>query len=100
MTATTPEIEALAAEIGEAVYLDLAKWHLYLNDAKLHGALAERLYPMLEGGVPDEAQVRDALAAIPVTIGGGRRELPLADFVPAACLPDLMERLRDYCDRR
>ncbi|MGL6338716.1 MAG: DUF3181 family protein, partial [Waterburya sp.] len=34
--ATTQEIEALAAQIGENVYIDIAKWHLYLNDAHLH----------------------------------------------------------------
>lgn len=38
-------IEALAAEIGENVYMDIAKWHLYLSDAHLHTVLAEQLYP-------------------------------------------------------
>ena len=33
MTSTTPEIEALAAELGEQVYIDVAKWHLFLAEA-------------------------------------------------------------------
>lgn len=31
----TPLIERLAAEIGRDIYMDVAKWHLYLADAKL-----------------------------------------------------------------
>ncbi|HAX78262.1 MAG TPA: thylakoid-associated protein, partial [Cyanobacteria bacterium UBA11372] len=44
-TNTTESIEALAAEIGENVYMDIAKWHLYLREAHLHTLLAERMYP-------------------------------------------------------
>ncbi|BAU43893.1 DUF3181 family protein [Leptolyngbya sp. O-77] len=29
-------IEALAAELGKEVYIDVAKWHLYLRDAHLN----------------------------------------------------------------
>ncbi len=50
MANTTQAIESLAAEIGENVYIDIAKWHLYLNDAHLHTVVAEQLYPMLENG--------------------------------------------------
>lgn len=44
---TTEVIEAIAAEIGEAVYIDVAKWHLYLSNAHLHTVVAEQVYPML-----------------------------------------------------
>ncbi|MBC6424150.1 MAG: DUF3181 family protein [Hormoscilla sp. SP5CHS1] len=44
---TTEAIESLAAEIGDKVYIDIAKWHLYLNDAHLHAVLAEQFYPLL-----------------------------------------------------
>ena len=46
----TRNIEKLAAEIGENIYIDVAKWHLYLAEAHLHTQLAEQLYPLLEGG--------------------------------------------------
>ena len=46
--ANTQDIENLAAKIGETVYIDVAKWHLYLNDAKLHVVVAEKAYPLLE----------------------------------------------------
>jgi hypothetical protein len=36
---TAEAIERFAAEIGEQVYIDVAKWHLYLKDAHLHTAL-------------------------------------------------------------
>ena len=33
---TSEAIEALAQDIAENVYIDIAKWHLYLGDAKLN----------------------------------------------------------------
>lgn len=93
---TTPEIEALAAAIGEVVYLDIAKWHLYLSNAKLHGTVAEALYPLLDAGEPTLAQVETVLQQIPVSLGGGRRSVSLRDAVPDRCLADLLDRLRDY----
>ncbi len=45
---TTEIIESLAAEIGENVYIDVAKWHLYLSDAHLHTIVAQRTYQLLE----------------------------------------------------
>jgi Protein of unknown function (DUF3181). len=44
MANTTQAIESLAAEIGENVYIDIAKWHLYLSDAHLHTVVAQQLY--------------------------------------------------------
>ncbi|GAB4343870.1 MAG: DUF3181 family protein [Cyanophyceae cyanobacterium] len=93
---TTREIEALAAAIGELVYLDLAKWHLYLSNAQLHVPVAEALYPLLEAGEPTQAQVETVLQQISVPLGGGRRSIPLRDAVPDRCLSDLLDRLRDY----
>jgi hypothetical protein len=39
----TQAVEALAAEIGENIYVDVAKWHLYLSDAHLHTTVAEKV---------------------------------------------------------
>ncbi len=92
-----PKLEALAAEIGDQVYLDIAKWHLPLNTAQLHKPLAEQLYPLIEGGqVPSEEQVNRILAQLPVKIGGGRHEVPLLDLLPMQGLVTLMDILEDY----
>ena len=49
--ANNQQIEDLAAEIGDKVYIDVAKWHLYLKDAKLHTTLAEQVFPLLNNGL-------------------------------------------------
>jgi hypothetical protein len=89
-------IEALAAEIGENVYMDIAKWHLYLSDAHLHTVVAEQLYPLLTANSLEESQVRQILENIPVKIGGGKREIPLIDLVPKDCQANLMDILEEF----
>lgn len=93
---TTEIIEAIAAEIGESVYLDIAKWHLYLSDAHLHTVVAEQLYPILTSNSLDENRVLQILQNIPVKIGGGRREIPLIDLLPVQCQVNLMDILEKY----
>lgn len=96
MANTTQAIESLAAEIGENVYIDIAKWHLYLNDAHLHTVVAEQLYPMLEDGKLDADKVGQVLQAISVKLGGGKREVPLADLIPMQCQVQLMDVLEEF----
>jgi hypothetical protein len=96
MANTTQAIESLAAEIGENVYIDIAKWHLYLRDAHLHTVLAEQLYPMLEDGKLDADKVGQVLQGIPVKLGGGKREVPLADLIPMQCQVQLMDVLEEF----
>ncbi|NEQ24408.1 MAG: DUF3181 family protein, partial [Microcoleus sp. SIO2G3] len=79
-SSTSEAIEALAAEIGENVYIDVAKWHLYLRDARLHTTLAERFYPLLQSGSFSRTQVEETLRSITVSLGGGQRELPLSEL--------------------
>ncbi len=93
---TTEIIEAIAAEIGENVYIDIAKWHLYLSDAHLHTVVAEQLYPILTSQSLDEDRVLQVLQKIPVKIGGGRREIPLIDLLPVQCQVNLMDILEKY----
>lgn len=93
---TTEAIEQLAAEIGENVYMDIAKWHLYLGDAHLHTTLAQQFYPMLEQGMPAEDEVLNVVKAIPVKIGGGKREIPLADLLPMQSQVHLMDVLEQF----
>ena len=95
---TSEIIEAIAAEIGENVYIDIAKWHLYLADAKLHTLLAEQLYPILTARSLSEDRVQQVLQNIPVKLGGGKKEVPLIDLVPARGQTDLMEILQKYQD--
>ncbi|MGD1919381.1 MAG: DUF3181 family protein, partial [Pleurocapsa sp.] len=72
--ANTQDIENLAAKIGEVVYIDVAKWHLYLNDAKLHTVVAEKVYPLLEDNSLSEDGVSSILQSIPIKLGGGTTE--------------------------
>ncbi len=96
-TNTTELLEALAAEIGENVYIDIAKWHLYLSNAKLHTVVAERMYPLLTSNKPiKEEDVIKILETISVKIGGGRREVPLADLLPLQCQVNLVDLLERY----
>jgi len=96
MANTTQAIESLAAEIGENVYIDIAKWHLYLSDAHLHTVLAEQLYPMLEDGNLNADKVGQVLQGIPVKLGGGKREVSLADLIPMQCQVQLMDVLEEF----
>lgn len=95
-SANSSDIEALAAEIGENIYIDIAKWHLYLRDAHLHTPIAEQVYPLFSNGPLEENQVLSILQAIPVKIGGGKRELPLADLLPMQCQVQLMDLLEEF----
>jgi hypothetical protein len=90
------EIEALAAEIGENIYIDVAKWHLYLAEAHLHTVLAEQLYPLVEDDSVSEDAVVAILQKIPVKLGGGKKELPLIDLLPMQCQVNLLDLLEEY----
>ncbi|NJO42818.1 MAG: DUF3181 family protein [Cyanobacteria bacterium CRU_2_1] len=96
MANSTEAIEKLAASIGENVYIDVAKWHLYLRDAHLHTVLAEQLYPLLTRDRLEEAQVLNVLKGIQVKLGGGKLEVTLADLLPMQSQVHLMDVLEDY----
>ncbi|KYC39929.1 thylakoid-associated protein [Scytonema hofmannii PCC 7110] len=94
---TTELLEALAAEIGDNVYIDIAKWHLYLSNAKLHTVVAEQLYSLITANKPvEENDVIRVLESIPVKIGGGKKELPLIDLLPLQCQVNLVDILEKY----
>ena len=96
-TNTNELIEALASEIGDNLYIDIAKWHLYLSNAKLHTIVAEKVYPLLVDNTISEDRVIDVLTSISVKIGGGRKELPLIDLLPLQSqmhLVDIMEKFQ------
>ncbi len=95
-TNTTELLEALAAEIGENVYIDIAKWHLYLSDAKMHTLVAEKMYPLITSNSVSEDRVTEVLSSIPVKIGGGKREISLIDLLPLQCQVNLVDILEKY----
>ncbi|WP_375509670.1 DUF3181 family protein [uncultured Nostoc sp.] len=95
-TNTTELLEALAAEIGENVYIDVAKWHLYLSNAKLHTVVAEQLYPLITSNAVNEDRVLQVLGSILIKIGGGKREVPLIDLLPLQCQVTLVDILEKY----
>jgi len=69
---------------------------LYLRDAHLHTVVAEQLYAMLEDGNLDDDRVGQVLQSIPVKLGGGKREVPLADLIPMQCQVKLMDVLEEF----
>ena len=98
--ASTAEIEALAAEIGDNIYLDIAKWHLYLSDAHLHTTLAEKFYPLIEDDNLNEDAVTKILEETKIKIGGGKKTLPLTDFLPMQCQVNLIDLLEEFQKNR
>lgn len=86
---TAATLEALASEIGEVVYIDIAQWHLYLRDAKvedarLHKTLANALYSKVaEGNISADA-IASALQAITVPLGGDSNSYPWRLWSPLA----------------
>lgn len=96
MANTTQTIASLADTIGKDIYIDVAKWHLYLSDAHLSIPLAEQLYPLLESKSLSEAEVTKVLQSISVKLGGGKREVPLSDLLPMQCQVNLMDLLEEF----
>ncbi len=93
---TTQAVESLAAEIGENIYIDVAKWHLYLSDAHLHTVVAEKIYPLLEDEAVTEEAIIDILSQISVSLGGGRKEVSLLDLLPKQCQMNLLDLLEEF----
>ncbi len=94
-SSNTEAIEQLAAAIGDNVYMDVAKWHLYLRDAHLHTFLADQLYPLLADDLQED-QVLHILRNTPVKLGGGKLEIPLADLLPMQAQMQLMDILEEF----
>jgi len=96
MANTTQDIENLAAQIGDNIYIDVAKWHLYLREAHLHTVVAEKVFPLLENDSLSENVVMSILREIQVTLGGGHLQVSLADLLPTKCQMDLIDLLEEY----
>jgi Protein of unknown function (DUF3181) len=93
---SSEQIERLAVAIAEDLYLDVAKWHLYVDDIKdekLHILLAEQLFPLVAEARITKDAVNQILAGIKITIGGGKQEIPMSQFIPASVESMLMDVL-------
>jgi Protein of unknown function (DUF3181) len=98
-TLSSNDREAFVAEIGKNIYIDVAKWHLYLAEAHLDTVLAEQLTPLLFESTIDEQRVMQVLSAMSVPLGGGKRELPLSDLMPMQSQVNLIDLLEDFQKR-
>ncbi|WP_448381141.1 DUF3181 family protein [Gloeomargarita sp.] len=96
----TEVIERLAAELGDRVYMDIARWHLYLREARLDKILAQRLYEQAQKGPVREEDALGLLREIMVDIGGGRRQIPLLDLVPVQGQLAYMDIVEAFQQRR
>ena len=97
----TITIEKLAAAISKEVYIDIAKWHLYLNDAKLAVPLAQKFYPLLNETkeLINTQAVKEVLASTKIEIGGGQKEIALTDLIPSQVQSKLLDVLVDFTER-
>ena len=93
---TSQDIEDLAADIGKDVYIDVAKWHLYLSDAHLHTTIAEKMATLIEDDDISDGSVQAVLKQISIQLGGGKKELPLIDLIPMQALVALMDILEEH----
>jgi Protein of unknown function (DUF3181) len=98
-TLSSIDREAFISEIGKNIYIDVAKWHLYLAEAHLDSTLAEPLIPLLFEPTIDEQQVMQVLSTLQVSVGGGKRELPLSDLMPMQSQVNLIDLLEDFQKR-
>jgi hypothetical protein len=89
-------IEKLAAAIAEEIYIDIAKWHLYLNDAHLHIPLAEKFFALDH---IDKVEMLKVLANTKIEIGGGKSEVSLSDLIPNPVQSKLLEILENFFDK-
>jgi hypothetical protein len=96
MANSSEQIEELASEIGDKIYIDVAKWHLYLKEAKLHTVLAEKAYPVISAGHITGDKVNEILAQVMVPLGGGRQELPLLELLPVTGQANLLDILQEF----
>jgi hypothetical protein len=94
--ASSEQLERLAAEIGDNVYIDVSNWHLYLKDAKLHTIVAEKALAAIAGKTVTGDTVNAVLAQVNISVGGGRKELPLSDLLPVTCQAKLLDILQDF----
>ena len=89
------QINELAISIADRLFIQVAKWNLYLGDAGLAKDLAIECQANFDQGA--NVAAKKGLEAIQVKLGGGRTILPLSRLIPSNQLFDLEEILEPYC---
>jgi hypothetical protein len=92
---TTQALESLAADIGESIYIEVAKWHLYLSDAHLDKTVAEKAFALIEDQAVSSSAIAKILQDIKVPIGGGKQQISLSELIPDAGQSKLLQLLED-----
>jgi len=95
MSLSASDLHELELALADRLYLQVARWHLYLGDAGLSQALAIECAARLDQGPAVAARL--SLEAVQVPIGGGSTRLPLARLIPAGQLRDLEDVLEPFC---
>ena len=75
--------------------------HLYLRDVRVGNAtlaagLAAQLGAAASRGEDPATAVAATLAALPISLGGGKATVALADAVPAYAVGDLVRAVEDF----
>ncbi len=95
MTLGSEDLYEIKACISDRIYIQIARWHLYLGDAGLAEELAIACNASLDKGASVAA--RQGLESVQVQLAGGTTKLPLARLIPPSQLFDLEEILSPYC---
>ncbi len=84
-------LRELEVGIADRIYIQVAKWHLYLGDAGLAKELALECNSKLHQGAGKAA--RQAVEAVQVPLGNGSNQLPLSQLITPSQINDLEEIL-------
>ncbi len=95
MNLQASELEELKLLISDRIYLQVARWNLYLGDAGLAESLAIACNANLELGPRVAAQ--KALDSVQVQFGGGKTSIELAKLIPSGTVFELEEILDQFC---
>eukprot|EP00894_Picocystis_sp_ML_P001920 jgi/Pico_ML_1/52437/g3141.t1 len=96
--------DELASQIGKEIYLDINGWHLYLRDVsvagtKLHVALSALIADRVSAGLDVEEAVQCVVDKVPIKIGG-KKQLPLSQFLPVGAVQDMNDVVKEYLRNR
>eukprot|EP00466_Bigelowiella_natans_P014848 jgi/Bigna1/126132/aug1.2_g840 len=89
----------LAQSIGRDAYVDINGWKLYwkdisvAKDVKLNELVAQGIGPRLQRIQPSE--IDDFLAKVPMSMGGGKTQVPLLSITPRNALRALYDVVED-----
>jgi len=95
MTLDSADLQDIEIAIGERIYLQIAKWRLYLGDAGVAKDLAIECCAHLEKG--PKLSVKKALEVFKIPVAGGGEKMPLGSFLSSIQIKELEDILEPYC---